>query len=78
MTDRPLTDDELREIREQIETIREATERLEDLGGDVPAVERNAARIRGTLGMLDVAVPPELLGGDQNSNRSSDPGSDSD
>jgi len=61
MTDRTLTDAELREIREQIEAIEDAAQRLEELGADVPAVERNAVRIRGTLGMLDAAVPPELL-----------------
>ena len=64
MTDRELTDGELREIREQIETIEDATERLAELGADVPAVERNAVRIRDTLGVLDAAVPPELVGDD--------------
>lgn len=57
-----LTEEDLEEIREQIRTIESATERLCDLGEDVPAVERNAARIQGTLAMLEAAVPPELLG----------------
>ena len=53
--------DDLREIREQIETIQAATERLRELGSDVPAVERNAKRIQGSLSVLDAEVPPELL-----------------
>lgn len=55
------THEELAEIREQIETIRTATERLRELGSDVPAIERNATRIRGSLSALDAEVPPELL-----------------
>lgn len=61
MTRDPLTDEELREIRDRIEAIEAATDRLRELGADVPAIERNAARIQGTLGMLDAEVPPELV-----------------
>jgi hypothetical protein len=54
--------DDIREMRERIDDIAEATERLQELGeeNDVPAVERIATRIEGTLTTLDNQVPPEL------------------
>lgn len=54
--------DDVQEIRERIDEIAEAAERLQELGDrqNVPAVERTAKRIEGTLTTLDNNVPPEL------------------
>jgi hypothetical protein len=57
-----MTDNEIQQIRRRIDDIAEAAERLEELGAenDLPAVERTAKRIEGTVGPLDAHVPPEL------------------
>jgi hypothetical protein len=57
-----MTDQEIRQMRRRIDEIAEAAETLQELGEetDVPAVERTAKRIEGTLAPLDAHVPPEL------------------
>ncbi len=58
-----VSDDDLTEIAAEIEAIREATERLRKLGEntDIPAIERNAVRLQGTLRTLEMEVPPEVF-----------------
>jgi len=58
-----MTDPEtVEEMREQVDRIADATDRLRELGDDegFPAVEKNAERIEGVLAMLDANLPPEL------------------
>ena len=56
-----MTDQDIREMRRRIDEIAEAARELRELGEetDVPAVERTAERIEGTLAPLDANVPPE-------------------
>ena len=55
--------DELAEMAGLVEELAETTERLRTLGerADVPAVERNAARLVGVIEQLQCNLPPELL-----------------
>lgn len=55
--------DDVREIRERIDDLNETLAELQRLGEehDVPAVERIATRMDGTLTTLDAHVPPELV-----------------
>lgn len=60
-----MTDDveDLADARERIEQLRDAAAALEAFGEreDVPAIERNAARIDDVAAMLAMNVPPELV-----------------
>lgn len=58
-----VSDDDVEAIAAEIEAIREATERLRKLGedNDLPAIERNAVRLQGTLRTLEMEVPPEAF-----------------
>lgn len=55
-------EDALEEMRELVDELAEATTALRELGEreDVPAVERNAARLAGVIEQLDRNLPPEL------------------
>lgn len=55
--------DDVREIRERIDELSEILDELQELGeeNDIPAVERIATRMDGTLTTLDAHVPPELV-----------------
>ena len=55
--------EDLAEIRARIETIAEETAALRDAGAehDIPAVERTAKRLQGTLSTLEANVPPEVV-----------------
>ena len=57
-----MTDNDIEQIRRRIDDITEAAEQLQELGAenDLPAVERTAKRIDGTVAPLDAHVPPEL------------------
>lgn len=54
--------DSLREMRELVDELAERTAALRELGEreDVPAVERNAARLQGVIEQLDRNLPPEI------------------
>lgn len=55
--------DDIREIRERIDELGETLDELQELGeeNDIPAVERIATRMAGTLTTLDSHVPRELV-----------------
>lgn len=55
--------DALEEMRELVDELAETTAALRALGDreDVPAVERNAARLQGVIEQLDRNLPPELV-----------------
>lgn len=55
--------DDIREMRERIEELSDTLDELQELGeeNDIPAVERIAKRMDGTLTTLDSHVPPELV-----------------
>lgn len=57
-----MTDQDIQQMRRRIDEIAEATQQLAELGdeNDLPAVERTARRIEGTLAPLETHVPPEL------------------
>ena len=57
-----VSDEDLEAIVTELERIRESTDRLRELGegSDLPAVERNAIRLQGTLRMLEAQFPPEI------------------
>lgn len=67
-------DADLAELRRRIDDLAEAAAAVRELGeaNDVPAVERGAVRIEGTLAMLDAHVPPELVEGDGESGSAGD------
>lgn len=54
--------DALKEMRALVDELTETTEQLRELGEreDLPAVERNAARVDGVLDQLRRNLPPEL------------------
>lgn len=51
----------LEELRELVDRLTETTAQLRELGEreDIPAVERNAARLEGVLDQLRQNLPPE-------------------
>lgn len=53
----------LREMRALVDELAEDAAALQALGeeADVPAIERNAARLQGVIEQLDRNLPPELL-----------------
>ena len=57
-----VSDEDLEAIATELERIRESADRLRELGeeSDLPAVERNAIRLQGTLRMLEAQFPPEI------------------
>lgn len=58
-----MTDQDIQRMRDRIDEIDAALEELQQLGeqNDVPAVERSASRMAGTLVILETHLPPELL-----------------
>ena len=58
-----ITNGDVEELRRRIDDLAAAAADVRRLGesNGVPAVERGAARIEGTIAMLDAHVPPELL-----------------
>lgn len=65
--DSTATSEDLAEISTRIDRVAADIEALQKLGEehDLPAVERTAKRIEGTLSTLDSNVPPELTDGDE-------------
>lgn len=64
MTDERLPDREtLAEIDAEIERLVEAAERLRELGHEagMPAIERNAKRVRDSATALEDNLPPEIV-----------------
>lgn len=57
--------DELAEMAALVEQLAETTAEIRDRGerADVPAVERNAARLAGVIEQLERNLPPELFDG---------------
>lgn len=57
-----MTEQDIEQMRRRIDDIVEATQKLRELGeeNDVPAVERTAKRLEGTVTQLETHVPPEL------------------
>lgn len=55
--------DALEEMRALVEDLADAAEALRELGEreELPAVERNAARLEGVIEQLDRNLPPELV-----------------
>jgi hypothetical protein len=57
-----MTDQDIHQMRERIDEIAEAVQELKELGeqNNIPAVERTATRIEGSLAPLETHLPPEL------------------
>ena len=57
-------DDALAEMAALVEELAATTAELRSLGedADLPAVERNAARLQGVIEQLERNLPPELRG----------------
>jgi hypothetical protein len=47
---------ELKKINTRIKTIKKAAQELRELSGEIPAVDRNAARILASTKMLEINV----------------------
>jgi len=57
-----MSEDDVATMRRLVTELAETTATLRDLGdrADLPAVERNAARLEGVIEQLDRNLPPEL------------------
>jgi chaperonin cofactor prefoldin len=47
---------EIKKIDTRIKTIRKAAQELEELSGEIPAVDRNAGRILASVKMLEINI----------------------
>ena len=51
-----MTRGEIRKIDTKIKTIKKAAEELKEMSGEIPAVDRNTARILASVKMLEINI----------------------
>ena len=51
-----MTRGEIRKIDTRIKTIKKAAEELKELSAEIPAIDRNAARILASVKMLEINI----------------------